>query len=123
MAQNNPFSRPLTTQFENEDSSQTFATFEEGTTINYVDVTATVNGQLRLLQRFKFTKRTNGSEQSYRIQHLDFSSTADQTFTAGQITAPFTDDEADSITDITGGFSPQVNMHSFYVTAGDTTSS
>ena len=118
MAQIRTIVRPLPVVTDDEASSQSMATHESGTDVNYLDVTATINANLRLLGRIKLTTENAGANQRYRIQYLDFSSTADQTFTADQLTTPFTDAEADSITDM--GYSPWVNMHAIYTTAGDT---
>lgn len=121
MAQTRTITRPLTTTTEDEASSQTLSVHESGNDVNYLDNTAIVNGQLRLLGRFKFTTENNGASQRYKIEYLDFTSTADQTFVAAQTTTPFTEDEADSKTLV--GYSPQINMHTQYVNAGDTTAS
>lgn len=112
--------RPLTATTENESSAQAAAAHEV-TDAYYLDITATINSQLRLLGRFKFVPKVGGQNQKFTVSFLDFSNTADQTFSAGQTTTPFTDDEADSITVM--GDSPNVDMHALYVTAGDTTSS
>ena len=100
-----------------ETSSQEEATHEADGSY-YFDVTATVNTNLRLLHRFKLTPVESGQNQNFIVRYLDFSSTADQTFTAGQITTPFTDAEADSITVV--GNSPLINMDALYTLAGDT---
>jgi hypothetical protein len=114
------FTRPLTAVTESETSNQTIAVHEAaGST--YADNTATVNSQLRLLDRFKLTIETAGQSQRFKIEYLDFSSSTDETFTAGDVTTPFTDAEADSVTLI--GYSPWVDRHAQYVTAGDTTAS
>lgn len=112
--------RPKTAVTENESSAQSFAT-HEADPVFYLDWTATVNSALRLLGRYKYTPEVAGQNQRFKIEFLDFSSTADQTFSAGQVTTPFTDAEADSTTLV--GYSPYVDMHALYVTAGDTTSS
>ena len=112
--------RPLTTTTEDEASAQSAAAHEVSDAY-YLDITATVNAALRLLGRFKFVPKVGGQNQKFSVYFLDFSSTADQTFSAGQTTTPFTDAEADSMTLI--GDSPNVDMHALYVTAGDTTAS
>ena len=118
MAQNASISRVAVTT-TTETSAQSIAVHESGADVVYADVTATIAGNLRLLGRFKFTRTNSGRLQKYRVQFLDFSSSAASTFTAGQLTTPFTDAEADSITEI--GYSPNVNMDELYTTAGDTT--
>lgn len=118
MAQNASISRVAITT-TTETSAQTVAVFESGTDVVYADRTATINAALRLLGRFKFTRENSGGQQRERVQWLDFASTADQTFTAGQITTPFTDAEADRIIDL--GYTPWVNMDALYTLAGDTT--
>jgi hypothetical protein len=112
--------RPKTTVTENESSSQS-AAITEGGSFWYVDVTATVNSQLRLLTRIKITPVNVGPNQSYEIDLLDFSSSANATFVAGRVTTPYTEAEADAIHRI--GRTPEINMHTLYVTAGDLTAS
>jgi len=118
VAQNASISR-VTTTTTTETSAQTVAVFESGATVVYADRTATINGALRLLGRYKFTRENSGGLQREKIEYLNFASTADQTFTAGAVATPFTDAEADSITLL--GYSPWVNMDELYTLAGDTT--
>ncbi|NJN22890.1 MAG: hypothetical protein HC812_19105 [Leptolyngbya sp. RL_3_1] len=101
----------------NEVSSQSAAIHESGTNVTYIDDTATIESNLRLLMRIKRTREVSGKDQRFKLEHLDFSSTADQTFTAGQTTTPFTDAEADEVTLV--GYTPWVNMDAIYTTAGD----
>jgi hypothetical protein len=120
MAQSVVFSRPRTTTREDETSSQTAAVHESGTAVTYIDDTATVNSALRLLSRIKRTREVSGEFVRYKVEHLSFASSANQTFTAGATTTPFTDAEADAITLV--GYTPWENLHTLYVTAGETTS-
>jgi hypothetical protein len=120
MALSRPFTRPLTTITATEASSQS-AAITEGATFWYIDITATVNSQLRLLSRIKVTPTTQGRFQSYQVKLLDFTGDAAATFTAGQVTTPFTENEADSIVDI--GTSTGVDLHALYTIAGDVTAS
>lgn len=115
-----PFTRPKTTITETEASSQS-AAITEAATFWYVDITATVNSELRLLSRLKIIPVTSGRNQSYRVQLLDFTGDAAATFTAGKVTTPFTENEADSIVDI--GTSTGVDLHALYTIAGDLTAS
>jgi hypothetical protein len=120
MAISLPFNRPLTAQTASEASSQA-AAITEGASFWYVDVTATVNSQLRLLSRIKVTPETVGPTQRYKLELLNFTGEADQTFTAGAVSGSFAEAAADSKTLI--GYSSFVNLHTLYVTAGDTTAS
>lgn len=115
------FNRPLTAQTAQESTSQA-AALTEGASFWYVDITATVNSEVRLLGRFKITPKIVGPIQSYEVRFLDFSSTADAAFTAGQTTTPFTEAEADANYLISAN-TPGTNMHTLFVTAGDTTPS
>lgn len=116
MALSRQFTRTAVTT-TTETSEQSAAT-HEGDNSYYIDVTATVSSALRLLHRFKITPSESGGNQNFTVRYLDFSSSADQTFTAGQLTTPFTDAEADSITEI--GPSPIIDMDALYTLAGDT---
>lgn len=120
MALSLPFLRPLTAQTATEASSQA-AAITEGANFWYTDITATVNGQLRLLSRIKVTPETIGRTQRYRLELLDFSGEADQTFTAGAVSGSFAEAAADS--KILIGISNSIDMHNLYVIAGDTTAS
>lgn len=116
MAQNFSIPRVAVTT-TTETSAQVIAVHEVSPNITYADRTATINTQLTLLSRIKITRETSGGLQRDKVEVLDFSSTL-AAFTASQVTTPFLDAEADSIT---GPFyGPWVNMDAVYTANGDT---
>jgi hypothetical protein len=116
MAQN--FSIPrIATTTTTETSAQVIAVHEVAPNITYADRTATIDSNLTLLTRTKITRETSGQFQREKIEVLTFASTT-ATFTAGAVTTPFTDAEADSITDPV--YSPWVNVDAVYLANGDT---
>ncbi len=121
MSQNATITRPLAVVSESLVSAQGVDATLVGTNATYLDYTATIDSELRLLYRIKLTREIQGSLQRYKIEHLDFTSTADQTFTAGAVVTPFTDAEADKITVVE--VTPWVDMNVLYTTAGEPPSS
>lgn len=107
--------RPLPTQTASQNFSQG-AAITEGATFWYVDITATINAQLRLLTRIKITPQVVGRTQRYHIELLNFAGAGASTFTAGLVTTPFTEAEATSKTSI--GTSDFVDIHALATLAG-----
>lgn len=121
MAQNFSITRVLTT-VTTETSSQTAVLTEVSAGVWLLDFKATINSVVRLVHRFKITGVVSGQSQRFRVQHLDYTSAADSgtAYTDGLQTTPFTEAEADAITDVTEGFSPLINVDNIYTLGGDT---
>lgn len=121
MAQNFSISRILTTT-TTETSSQTAVLTEVSAGVWLLDFKATIDSTARLLHRFKITGSASGQNQRFRVQHLDYSSAGDSgtAYTDGLQTTPFTEAEADSIVDVSGGYSPWIDIDALYTLGGDT---
>lgn len=123
MAVSKTVTRPLTAKTENDTNSITAVASDNTSTIA-LDFKATINTNARLLGRTRITIETSGALQRYKYEFLDYTSTADQTYSDGARTTPFTDAEADNAASVhLIGYSPWVDMHVLHNTAGDTTAS
>lgn len=108
--------RPVPVQTLNVPSEQKL-TVTECPEFWYVDLTAEVKGETRLVGRFKFTPENAGGRQRFKVELLSFLSEADQPFTLGQVDTPFTEGECDQISEV--GNSIFLDLDAFYTQAGD----
>lgn len=81
-----------------------------------LDVKQTINSNPRLVARLRVTPIIAGGNISFRIEHLDFSSSADQIYADSKAT-PFTDAEADRARVI--GTTQAINLDAIFTLAGD----
>ena len=122
MAVNLNVTRPLTAQTESEATNLT-GVLIEGTTDWVVDFKATINAAARLVSRLRITPEVNGKSIRYKVELLDFSSSADQTY-ADARTTPFTDTEADNAASPNVvGTSTFIDADAIHTTAGNPTAS
>lgn len=123
MAVSASLSRPLSALTEAENNSITGVASDDSSTFT-LDFKATINSGARLLGRTRVTIETSGALQRYKYEFLNFTSSADQTYSDGDRTTPFSDAEADNAASVhLIGYSPWVDMHELHNTAGDTTAS
>jgi len=111
--------RPVPVQTLNVPSEQKL-TVTECSEFWYLDLTAIVNGGNRLIGRFKFIPENVEGRQRFKVELFNFLSEADQEFTAGQVSTPFTEGEADHVSLV--GHSPFLDLDAFYTAAGDVVS-
>lgn len=113
------YSRPAATTVNNEAIVLALVGLEDtaATPDNVtIDLKATINAAARLVHRIRLTPEISGTLQRVKVEFLDFSSSADQTY-ANTKNTPFTDAEADSVTIV--GYTPWVDLDAVYTTAGD----
>lgn len=81
-----------------------------------LDLKATVATNARLIHRVRVTPEYGENTGRLKIEYLDFSSSADQTY-ADDDTTPFTDAEADRV--ILIGYTPWLDLDAIWALAGD----